>query len=86
MMIWDPSPNQLPIVARRPQPHARAVRGRSISYTNVHALPESLGQCKLLVELCVPRPPPRRRARVCGVFGVALLRVLAAALLGRAVG
>jgi hypothetical protein len=39
-------------------PHARAVRGRSIASTKVRALPESLGQCKLLEELCVPRPPP----------------------------
>jgi hypothetical protein len=39
-------------------PHARAVRGRSIGSTKVKALPESLGQCKLLEELCVPLPPP----------------------------
>jgi hypothetical protein len=39
-------------------PHARAVRGRSIFSTKVKALPEWLGQCKLLEELCVPRPPP----------------------------
>jgi hypothetical protein len=39
-------------------PHARSVHGRSIYATNVHALPESLGRCKLLEELCVPRPPP----------------------------
>jgi hypothetical protein len=39
-------------------PHARAVRGRRISDTTVKALPESLGQCKLLETLCVPRPPP----------------------------
>ncbi len=39
-------------------PHARAVRGRWITSTKVRALPESLGQCKLLEELCVPRPPP----------------------------
>ena len=59
---------RLPIVARRARPHARAVRGRSISSTKVKALPEWLGQCKLLEQLCVPRPPPRRRARLrrCG--------------------
>jgi hypothetical protein len=39
-------------------PHARAVRGRYIAYTKVNALPAWLGQCKLLEELCVPRPPP----------------------------
>ncbi len=39
-------------------PHARAVHGRSIDYTKVQALPEWLGQCKLLEELCVPRLPP----------------------------
>jgi hypothetical protein len=38
--------------------HARAVRGRYISSTKVKALPESLGQCKLLEFLCVPRPLP----------------------------
>ncbi len=32
--------------------------GRSIASTKVRALPESLGRCKLLEELCVPRPPP----------------------------
>jgi hypothetical protein len=52
-----------PIVARRARPHARTVRGRSIDATKVRALPESLGRCTLLEELCVPRPPPRRRAR-----------------------
>ncbi len=49
--------------------HARAVRGRRIDFTKVTALPESLGRCKLLETLCVPRPPPRR---------LALLRVRAA--------
>jgi hypothetical protein len=42
--------------ARRVRPH-----GRSIFSTKVTALPESLGQCKLLEYLCVPppaRPPP----------------------------
>jgi hypothetical protein len=38
--------------------HAGAVRGRYISGTKVRALPEWLGQCKLLEELCVPRPSP----------------------------
>jgi hypothetical protein len=49
-----------PIVASRGGrgPHARAVRGRDISSTKVQALPEWLGQCKLLEGLCVPRPPP----------------------------
>ncbi len=65
-----------PIGARRAQPH---VRGRSISSKKVRALPEWLGQCKLLETLCVPRPPRRRRARsraavrVRGGFGAALL-------------
>ncbi len=31
--------------------------GRLIRYTKVRALPESLGQCKLLETLCVPHPP-----------------------------
>ncbi len=56
-------------------PHARAVRGRDISWTKVKALPESLGQCKLLVGLCVPRPPPPPPVRVCGGAGAALLRM-----------
>jgi hypothetical protein len=52
-------------------PHARAVRGRDISRTKVKALPESLGQCKLLETLCV-----RAAAlRVLGGAGAALLRV-----------
>jgi hypothetical protein len=41
-------PPRLPIVAR---PRARAVRGRDISSTKLKALPEWLGQCKLLEEL-----------------------------------
>ena len=54
------------------RPHARAVRGRDIDSTKVKALPESLGQCKLLETLCVPRRRRRRRrlSRVCGVAGV----------------
>jgi hypothetical protein len=52
------SPSRPPIVARRARPHARAVRGRSIDSTKVQALPESLGRCKLLERLCVPRPSP----------------------------
>ncbi len=55
---------RLPMVARRARPHARTVRGRYIAFTKVRALPEWLGQCKLLQGLCVPRPPPRRRARL----------------------
>ena len=47
----------------RGRPHARAVRGRSIASTKVRALPEWLGRCKLLEELCVPRPPPDTHAR-----------------------
>jgi hypothetical protein len=48
---------------RSVRPHVRggtrcAVRGRHITSTKVTALPEWLGQCKLLVTLCVPRPPP----------------------------
>ncbi len=46
------------VVACRARPHASAVHGRYIAYTKVKALPESLGQCKLLQTLCVPRPPP----------------------------
>ncbi len=46
--------------------HARAVHGRYIRATKVKALPESLGQCKLFISLCVPPPPPRReRVRLC---------------------
>ncbi len=57
-------PHVRPLVRGGRGPHARAVRGRFISSTKVQALPESLGQCKLLETLCVPRPPPpRRRAR-----------------------
>jgi hypothetical protein len=55
-------------------PHARAVRGRDIASTKVRALPEWLGQCKLLGELCVPRPPPPPPVRVRGGAGAALLR------------
>jgi hypothetical protein len=44
-------------------PHARAVRGRRVASTKVKALPEWLGQCMLLEDLCVPRPPRRRHAR-----------------------
>ncbi len=52
--------------------HARAVRGRSIGGTKVQALPEWLGQCKLLEELCVPRPPP---PPPCALAAVPALRV-----------
>jgi hypothetical protein len=51
----------------------RVVRGRSIAFTKVHALPESLGQCKLLEELCVAPAA----VRVCGGAGAALPRVRA---------
>jgi hypothetical protein len=71
------SPPRLPIVARRVRPHARAVRGRSISFTKVQALPEWLGQCKLLETLCVPRRAAA--VRVCGGAGAALLTRGAAA-------
>ncbi len=43
-------------VARRARPHARAVHCRWIPSTKVKALPESLGQCKLLESLCVLPP------------------------------
>ena len=66
------STERLPDVARRARPHARAVRGRSIGSTKVKALPESLGQCKLLETLCVP-PSPCAASRVCGGGGAALL-------------
>ena len=49
-----------------------AVRGRAISGTKVQALPEWLGQCKLLEELCVPRPPPP-----CALAAVPALRCCA---------
>jgi hypothetical protein len=62
---------------------ARAVRGRSIASTKVRALPESLGQCKLLETLCVPRPPPPPPVRVRGGAGAAPRRV---ALPRRALG
>jgi hypothetical protein len=45
--------------------HARVVRGRSIHFTKLRALPEWLGRCKLLENLCVPRPPPRAASRAC---------------------
>jgi hypothetical protein len=68
-------PHGCPSVRGGRGPHARAVLyGRFISGTRVTALPESLGQCKLLEYLCVPRPPPRcarsrrcRRVRCCRV-------------------
>jgi hypothetical protein len=63
-------------------PHACAVRGRWISSTKVKALPEWLGRCKDLEELCVLRPPPA--VRVCGGAGAALLpRALRRRALGR---
>jgi hypothetical protein len=52
--------------------HCRVAGGRAIYATKVKALPESLGQCKLLETLCVPRPPPVR-VRVRGGAGAALL-------------
>ncbi len=52
-----------------------AVRGRIIYNTKVKALSESLGQCKLLETLCVPRPPPATAVRDRGGAGAALLRV-----------
>jgi hypothetical protein len=54
-------------------PHARAVRGRYIASTKVRALPESLGRCKLLEELCVPHPPPPP----CAIAAVPALRCCA---------
>ncbi len=54
-------------------PHARAVRGRYIGFTKVTELPEWLGRCKLLEDLCVPRPPPPL-LRDRGGAGAALLR------------
>ena len=69
-----------PISVHCAAPHACVVRGRSISSTKVKALPESLGQCKLLGQLCVRtrsrRPPfasPAVRAFVA-VPAVALSR------------
>jgi hypothetical protein len=50
-----------------------AVRGRDIGATKVTALPESLGQCKLLEKLCVPRPPPPP----CAIAAVPALRCCA---------
>jgi hypothetical protein len=52
------------IVARRARPHACAVRGRYIFSTKVKALPEWLGQCRLLQTLCV-RARRRCRTRRC---------------------
>ncbi len=46
-------PHDCPLVRGGRGPHAHAVRGRSIYSTKVKALPESLGQCKLLEYLCV---------------------------------
>jgi hypothetical protein len=74
--LWlrpDSSP-RLPIGARRARPHARAVRGRSIYGTKVKALPEWLGKCTLLEELCV-RPRQAAASRVRDGAGAALLRV-----------
>jgi hypothetical protein len=70
--------------ARRARPHVRAVHGRIIYGTKVKALPEWLGQCKLLEQLCVRARRRRRRARVCGGAGAALLpRALPRRALGR---
>jgi hypothetical protein len=55
----------------RARPHARAVRGRYIGSTKVGALPETLGQCKDLEELCVRAAAAAVRVR--GGFGAALL-------------
>jgi hypothetical protein len=55
-------------------PHAHVVRGRIISSTKVKALPEWLGQCKLLETLCV------RTRRLHA------MRVRCGALLRRALG
>ncbi len=56
-------------------PHARAVRGSDIAYTKVTALPDSLGQCKLLQFLCVmPAAPPP-----CAFAAVPALRCCACA-------
>ncbi len=63
-------PHVRPLVRGGRGPHARAVRGRVIRFTKVRALPESLGQCKLLEELCVPPAAVRDR----GGAGAALLR------------
>ena len=65
------------------RPHTRAVRGRVISATKVKALPESLGQCKLLETLCVgaAAPPAVRASAAERAF--ALLRVRAACGAGR---
>ncbi len=67
-------PHVCPLLRGGRGPHARAVRGRYIYGTKVKALPESLGQCKLLEELCVQH---RRAAavRVRGGAGAALPRV-----------
>jgi hypothetical protein len=67
---------RLPLVARRARPHARAVRGRSIYATKVKALPESLGQCKLLEFLCV-RARRRRAPPPCALAAVPALRCCA---------
>ncbi len=53
---------------------ACAVHGRVIYSTKVRALPESLGQCKLLEFLCVRARRPAV-LRVRGGAGAALLRV-----------
>jgi hypothetical protein len=67
-------PHVCPLVRCGRGPHARAVRGRYIDYTKVRALPEWLGQCKLLERLCVPpaAPPP---CAFAAVPAHALLRV-----------
>jgi hypothetical protein len=67
-------PHVCPLLHGGRGPHARAVRGRYISYTKVKALPESLGQCKLLETLCVARPAAAAAVRVRGGAGPALLR------------
>ncbi len=61
---------RLPDAARWARPHARAVCGRSIHSTKVKALPESLGNWKLLETLCVPPATATVRVR-CGA-GAAL--------------
>ena len=57
-------------LARRARPHAPVVHRRDIGFTKVKALPESLGNCTRLEELCVRYQPLARGRAVVGLLCV----------------
>ncbi len=76
---WPP---RLSIVSRRAPAARGRDRGRSIASTKVKALPEWLGQCKLLETLCARACRRRRlaRSRRCPAHALLRLRCRAGAL------